>query len=131
MAGESAKSAGHDQADSLIDELIREILNEPGRSPESAPGGPSPAALLETAFASTMASSKISPLERLLIAEAFGSALAEALAPALAEQLTPRLMKHLDQAMVGRSAGKSPAGAASASGSGRESKARESQQPGR
>ena len=131
MAGESAKGGGHDQTDSLIDELIREILTESGASPGPAPSGPSPASLLEAAFASALGSPKVSTLERLLIAEAFASALAEALASALAEQLTPRLMKHLDQVIDDRPAGKSPAGAASASGTGRKSEAKGSQQAGR
>jgi hypothetical protein len=71
-----------------------------------AAGGPSPASLVEAAFASALASPKISPLEQLLIAKAFGSAVAETLAPILAEQLTPRLMKYLDQVMAGKPTGK-------------------------
>lgn len=124
MAGESAKSAGHGQADSPIDELIQEILNEPGGSPKSASGGSSPASLLETAFASALVSPKTSQLERVFIAEAFGTALAEALAPALAEQLTPKVMKHLDEVMAAKPADKN-------SNSGRKSGNRESHQSGR
>ena len=131
MVDDSASGARHDQADSLIDDLIREILAEPGGSPGAAPSGRSPASLLETAFASTLASSRISPLERLLVVEAFGSALAESLAPALAEQLTPRLMKHLDQVMSGAPADREPAGAGSSSRTSRKSEAKESRQPGK
>lgn len=99
MAAETSKEAGEDQAESAIDDLIREILNESGTSTEpSARGGTTTAALIETAIASMRGSSQTSLLERVLVAEALASELAEALAPALAEQLAPRFLKALEQA---------------------------------
>jgi hypothetical protein len=118
MAGESEKDAGHDQSEALIDELIREIMNESGVSPESSARGRGSAALLETALASTLSGSKTSALERLLLVEAFGSALADALAPAVAELLAPRLMKYLEQVMTSESSRKGPGRTASPSGAG-------------
>jgi hypothetical protein len=107
MAGDSSKENGHDKAESLIDDLIRDILNEAGASSRSAPGGMGPmAALLETAIASPRAASQTSILERLLLAETFASALAGALAPALAEALAPRVMKVLEQSTTEQSAEK-------------------------
>jgi hypothetical protein len=119
MAAEANKGTGDDQADSPIDELIREILNESRVSPESPARGRASAALLETAFASSLAGSRTSTIERLLLAEAFGSALAEALAPALAELLTPRLVKYLEQVMANDSPGRGPASAGRSSAPGR------------
>ena len=107
MAAESSKGTGQDQAESLIDDLIREILSEAGGSSESAVRGRTPAAsLIETVFASPQAASRTSMLERLLLAEAFASVLAEALAPALAEALAPRVMKVLEQSTTGESVDK-------------------------
>jgi hypothetical protein len=105
MAGESAQDAGHEQTEALIDEAIRAILNEATGSAESSGHGKASAgSLLETAaLASTLTSSRTSMLERLLLADALGSALADALAPALAEQLAPRLMKYLEDAAASRS----------------------------
>jgi hypothetical protein len=120
MAGEQDKDTGDDQAESPIDELIREILNDSRVSPESPTRGRASAALLETAFASTLVDSKTSTLERFLLAEAFGSALADALAPAVAELLAPRLMKYLEQVMATESAGKPPARATRSSGTTRK-----------
>jgi hypothetical protein len=121
MAGESAKDTGQDQADSLIDDLITEILSESSASSQSAGRGRASASLLETAFVSKLTGPKASMLERLLIAEAFGSALADALAPALADLLAPRLVKYLEQLMAGESSGKGPAKAGSPSGTARKS----------
>ncbi len=120
MAGESAKDTGQDQPESLIDDLISEILSEGSLSSQAAGRGKATASLLETAFASTLAGSKASMLERLLLAEAFGSALAEALAPALADLLAPRLMKYLEQLMAGESSRRGPARAGSPSGPARK-----------
>ena len=121
MAGEANKDTGEDQTDSPIDELIREILDESRVLPESPARGKASAALLETAFASSMAGSRTSTIERFLLVEAVSSALAEALAPALAELLAPRLMKYLEQVMSNDSAGKGPARAAArSSGAGRK-----------
>jgi len=122
MAGEANKDTEDDQADSPIDELISEILNESRVSPESPVRGKASAALLETAFASSLAGSRTSAIERFLLVEAVSSALAEALAPALAEQLAPRLMKYLEQLTANDSAGnKVPARAARSNGPGRKS----------
>lgn len=115
MAGESAMNTEPGQAGSPIDELIRAILQEAGTSPEAyAPSRVSPASLLEAAFASTLASPNSSALERVLIAQAFGSALARTVAQELAESPTPRLMKqaeqvltkHLEQVMASQSSGR-------------------------
>jgi hypothetical protein len=103
MPGESQQDTGEEQAESPIDELIREILNEAGVSAETPARGKASAALLETAFASALAGPKTSMIERYLLAEAFGSALADALAPAVAELLAPRLMKYLEQVMSSES----------------------------
>lgn len=121
MAVESAKDSGEDQVESLIDDLIRDILNETGVSAESSTRGMTTmAALLETVVGPTRGASRISMLEKLLIAEAFAAELADALAPALAEQLAPRLMKALEQFMTTEEAGKKPASATSSSSPGRK-----------
>ena len=113
---------GHDQAESLIDELIRAILAQAGGSPEAtAPGKASAASLLEIALASTLASPSSSALERYLIAQAFASAVAEALAPRLAELLAPRLMEHIERVMASEPSGR---GRASSGGSGRRAEGR-------
>ena len=101
MAVESSKETVEDEVESLIDELIRDILNDSGVSPESSARGlATTAALFETAFGSPKGASRISMLERLLVAETFAGELADALAPALAEQLAPRLLKSLEQFMT-------------------------------
>jgi len=111
MAVESSKETG-DEVESLIDELIRDILNDSGVSPEpSARGLATTAALFETAFGSSKGASRISVLERLLVAEAFAAEVADALAPALAEQLAPRLLKALEQFMTTEAASKKPTSA--------------------
>ncbi|MFC5749434.1 hypothetical protein [Actinomadura rugatobispora] len=99
VSEESGEPAGHDMAESLIDDLIRDILNEAGQSTKSrARGGGDPmAALIETAIASSSnAPPRASVLERILLTQALASALADALAPALAEALAPEVMKALD-----------------------------------
>jgi Glycogen recognition site of AMP-activated protein kinase len=109
MAGESARDAGHEQTEALIDEAIRAILNEATSSAEPSSAG----SLLETAaLASTLTSSGTSLLQQLLSADALASALAGALAPALAEQLAPRLMKYLEDAMASWPSGGEPIPAA-------------------
>jgi hypothetical protein len=104
MADEPAQDKGQNQTDSLIDEALRAILTDAAGSSESSGQGKSSAtALLETAaLATTLANSKMSVLERFLIAEALGSAMADALAPALAEQLIPRLMKFQENGEAGQ-----------------------------
>lgn len=112
MAVESSKETGEDQVESLIDELIRDILNDSGVSSESSTRGmATTAALFETAFGSSKWASRISMLDRLLVAQAFAAELAEALAPALAEQLAPRLLKALEQFMTTEAATKKPTSA--------------------
>jgi hypothetical protein len=131
MAGEPAMDTGPGQAETPIDELIRAILQQAGGSPEFyPPGKASAASLLEAAFASTLASPNSSALERVLIAQAFGSTLARAIAQELAESLAPRLMKqveqiltkHLEQVMASQTSGRSRPGAAASNsaGSGRK-----------
>jgi hypothetical protein len=120
MAGGTEKDTGDDQVESPIDELIREILSESRVSTESPTRGRASAARLETAFASALADSKTSMLERFLLAEACGRALADALAPALAELLTARLMKYLEPDMPSESASKGPARAGRSTGPSRK-----------
>jgi hypothetical protein len=98
MAADHSREAGDDPAEALIDDLIRDILNEAGQSPRTAARGRAPAAaLIETAVISSPGGvSRMKTLDRLLLAEAVASALAEALAPALAEALAPRIMNILE-----------------------------------
>jgi hypothetical protein len=114
MPAESSKEPGQDHVESLIDDVIRDILNEASVSAKSAVRGrASTAALIETAIATPQTGSRASILERVLLAEAFAGALADALAPALADMLAPRVMKLLEQSMAsepdgtGREAGTS------------------------
>lgn len=96
---EAAEPTEHDPVESLIDDVIRDILNEASQSTKAfARGGDSMAALIETALTSTPgAMLKASTIERVLLAQVLASALADALAPALAETLTPEIMKILEQ----------------------------------
>lgn len=123
MADEPAHDTGREQMETLIDEVIRAILNEAAVSSEAAGRGKrSATSLLETAaLASTLTSSRTPMVERVLLAEALGAAMAEALAPALADQLAPRLMKYLEESMAGESSGKGQGRAGGTSGSGRKS----------
>jgi hypothetical protein len=123
MADEPAQGSGQDQAESLIDEAIRAILSDASSS-ESTRGKSSATALLETAaLAQTLTSSKVSMLERLLLADAIGSAMADALAPALAEQLVPRLLKFQEDGMNSQPAnGKGTGRSGSTNGSSGKSK---------
>jgi hypothetical protein len=122
MADDPAQDTGR-ETDTLIDEVIRAILNEAAGSSEAgARGKASATSLLETAaLASTLTSSRTPVLERALIAEALGAAMAEALAPALADQLAPRLMKYLEESMASQPSGKGQSRAGGTSGSGRKS----------
>ena len=120
MAEASSKQATDEQVESLIDDLIGEIFNEPRASSESpARGMATAAALFETAFGSTRGASRTSMVERILVAEAFAGELAEALAPALAEQLAPRLMQAMEQLTTREAAAKKPASARQAKQSGK------------
>ena len=98
-SGEAADPTEHDPVESLIDNAIRDILNEASQSTKVlARGGDSMATLIETALTSApRAMLKSSAIERVLLAQVLASALADALAPALAETLTPELMKVLEQ----------------------------------
>ena len=121
MAGESSKDTTEDQAEALIDELIRNIFKESGGlSDSSMRGMATTTALFETAFGSGRGPTRVSALERFLLAEAFASELADALAPALAEKLAPRLIKALEQVMAGQAADKKPATGASSGSPGRK-----------
>jgi hypothetical protein len=125
MAGESSQETADNQVESLIDELITEILGESGVAAESPMRGKATtAALFETAFGSKRQASRISMLERLLIAQAFAAELADALAPALAEQLAPRLLKSMEELMTVEAQGKRPTSAPRASGQGRKPQAK-------
>ncbi|MBB6345806.1 hypothetical protein ACWGH8_35765 [Nonomuraea muscovyensis] len=96
---EAAEPTEHDPVESLIDDVIRDILNEASQSTKVlARGGDSMATLIEAALTSApRAMLKASTVERLLLAQVLASALADALAPALAEALTPEIMKVLEQ----------------------------------
>ncbi|SEN46437.1 hypothetical protein [Nonomuraea pusilla] len=105
MASEDAgKPPEHDPAESLIDDLIRDILTEAGQSTKARGRGGDPmTALIETAIASASRSpSATSTMERLLVTHAIANALADALAPALAEALAPEIMKALEHSPAHR-----------------------------
>ncbi len=59
----------------------------------------------------------MSMIERLLFAEAIGTAMADALAPALAEQLVPRLLKFQADGTPASQSGKGTGRAGSTNGS--------------
>src|SRR5215813_12206994 len=101
MAAESSKQPEQDPVEALIDDLIRDILNEASAASSVVRGSTPMAALLETAMSAPRAVPRTLVFERLLLAEAFASALAEALAPALAEALAPRIMKILEHSTSG------------------------------
>jgi hypothetical protein len=125
MPAESSREPGQDHIESLIDDVIRDILNEAGASSKAAiRGRASTAALIETGIAAPRVTSPISTLERALLAEAFASALAEALASALAEVLVPSITKVLDRSTSGEAAEKGPGKAARTSERGRKSETR-------
>jgi hypothetical protein len=112
---ESSRENGKDQADSVFDELIREIISDPNGSSESSNGRDmaTVAALFEEIFGSGRKKSRGSALEKVLLAEAFASELADALAPALADRIAPRVMKAMDQLTTEHGTQKKPAAAAS------------------
>ena len=124
MADEPAQDRGR-ETETLIDEVIRAILNDAaGSSEATARGKASATSLLESAaLASTLTSSRTPVIERLLIAEALGTAMAEALAPALADQFAPRLMKYMEESAASQSSGKGQTRAGGTNGSGRKSDA--------
>jgi hypothetical protein len=126
MAAESSRESGRDQMDAVIDDLIRDIFNEPGPSAEStARDMATTAALFEQVLGPGRVRSRGGALEKMLMAEAFAAELADALAPALAERLAPRLMKALEQLMAeGGPAAKKPASSGRPGGQGRKPEAR-------
>ncbi|MEU7004841.1 hypothetical protein [Nonomuraea sp. NPDC046570] len=95
---ENGDTVGHDLAESLIDDLIRDILSEAGQATKARTrGGDSMATLIEAALTTVPSTAaKSSTVERLLLAQLFASALADALAPALADALAPEIMKALE-----------------------------------
>jgi len=120
MAAEPSNKPAHDQLESLIDGLIRDILNE---AEAPAPSGRGRAStLMETAMAA--APSSPMALEKLLLAEAFASALADAIAPAMAAALAPRIVTVLERTMPSQPAGKRPLATATSNGGGRKPGAR-------
>ncbi|GAA0726568.1 hypothetical protein Drose_12050 [Dactylosporangium roseum] len=97
MAADGTSKEPTDPVESLIDDAIREILEEAGSS-RTARGRSAPNVLEVVMSALPARGAARAPLlERLLIAEAMAGALADALAPALAAALAPRIMKLLDQ----------------------------------
>nr|BFE66693.1 hypothetical protein GCM10020063_112190 [Dactylosporangium thailandense] len=86
----------HEPIESLIDDAIREILEEAG-TPRAAHAR-STAPLLDAMLSATPArgGERGSVLERVLLAEALAGALADALAPALAAVLAPRIVDMLE-----------------------------------
>jgi hypothetical protein len=107
MAGESSEDTAEDQAEALADELIRDIIKESGDYSDSPVRGmAATTALFETAFGSGRGTSRLSALERLLMADAFASELADAMAPALADKFAPRPFKALEQVMADQAAAK-------------------------
>ncbi|MET7394802.1 hypothetical protein ABZS66_15070 [Dactylosporangium sp. NPDC005572] len=84
--------------DSVIDDLILDILNDAGRAQGAAARGrSSPAAsLLDLVLTQGVRGTGGSLVERVLLAEVLAGAIADALAPALAEALAPRLLQVME-----------------------------------
>ena len=80
MATASSGETPHDEFDAIVSSLIGDN-----------------AALLDAAFSSHTAGTRISKLERLLLIETVTAQLSEALARALAEELAPEIMKALEK----------------------------------
>ncbi|MFI6742009.1 hypothetical protein ACIBI9_54670 [Nonomuraea sp. NPDC050451] len=95
---QTGNSSEHNPLESMIDDLIRDILSESGQTTKARARGVDPmASLIESALSSTSrTASKASPMERILLTQVLSSALADALAPALAEVLAPEIMKALE-----------------------------------
>lgn len=115
---QTGNSAEHNPLESVIDDLIRDILGDAGQPTKTrARGGDPMTSLIETALASTSrTTSKSATVERLLLAQVFSSALADALAPALAEALAPEIMKALEHHLSGGRGGGTASAATSAKG---------------
>jgi hypothetical protein len=108
-----------DRVESLIDELIVDILNEAGQAAKPSSTGTAPS--LHDVLSMVPRGTASAPLiERVLIAEALAGALADALAPALAQALAPRIMQLIEHddgettATSGRTSSSSTAGRSSA-----------------
>ena len=91
----------HPPVDTLIDELISEILNSTDAGQPAASGGrdrsPSPASLFDTVRSTMAGAGGGTPMvERVLLAEALAGVLADAIAPALAGALASRIMRALE-----------------------------------
>lgn len=115
MAAESSsRENGKDQADSVFDDLIRQIISDPNGSTEhNGRDMATVAALFDEIFGSGRRKPKGSAFEKVLLAEAFASELADALAPALADRIAPRVMKAMDQLASEQGTSKKPAAASS------------------
>jgi hypothetical protein len=121
MAVESSRQTGEDEVESMVDDLIRDIMSESGGSGESAMrGAATTTALFETALGPKGSAPRMSMIERLLFTQAFAAELADALAPALAEQLAPRLLKALELYMSTEPTSKKPVAATRSSSRGRK-----------
>jgi len=122
MAGESPKETREEQVETFIDDLIRDIFNESGRSSDSSAmrDMATTAVFYETVFGSERAASRASALERVLVVQAFASELADALAPALAEQLAPRLLKAMEDGIADETVSKKPTPSSRSAGQGRK-----------
>ena len=115
MAAESRNEAEHDPVESLIDDVIHDILSSASQQPKPTTRRPM-VALIESALSSTSRTvSRTSALERLLMTQFIASALADALAPALAEILAPEIMKAVEQYPTGKSGSAEPVSAGSTS----------------
>ncbi len=116
MAESSSRENGKDQADSALDDMIRDIISDPSGSSESNGSDMATvAALFDEIFGSGRKKVRSGAIEKLILAEAFASELADALAPALADRIAPRVMKAMDQLGTEHATPKKPA-AAGASG---------------
>jgi hypothetical protein len=91
---------GTQPVDSLIDDLILDILNDAGRMPAAAGGAktrPSSGTLESMMVGLAPKLGPGTPLvERVLLAEALAGALADALAPPLAAAIAPRILALMD-----------------------------------
>jgi hypothetical protein len=108
-----------DSGESLIDELIKDILTKAEPEPKGAllEEDPVTAALTGAAVASLSRTvPKISTVERLLLVEFLASSLAEALAPAIARAIAPEIMTVLGDIASPKPAGEKPAPAAGRKG---------------
>jgi hypothetical protein len=114
MTAEQGGHAGQDPTESIIDDLIRDIMRE-ARQSSKAPAvvsslDPMTTLLIETAI-SSLSDSQSSRLERVLLAQQIAAVMAEALAPALAQALAPEIVKVLEQHISGGSSRRESAGA--------------------